>query len=246
MPYARIAICLLLLSGARAAAQSAPSVFPLEILRKQCIPFQELKRGNEPDNLRDCRVSEFGEFASLDGETYFYAAYCLIPNYEPDKGTCGDGSFNASYYARRGLAIFVSAPTGAARLRFERVSGDVGALVYPYKPEIVRSKSGTMLYLPIAVDGTGHGNQSEYFLRENGDWTPIEAESWLKDLVRRLPAGRQVWKGVWPNLHTLEAVAGLYRQGDANCCPSGGKAHIQLAIRSKRFVIDSITFEKPE
>ncbi|MFN7992580.1 MAG: hypothetical protein U0Q18_03220 [Bryobacteraceae bacterium] len=43
----------------------------------------------------------------------------------------------------------------------------------------------------------------------------------------------------------MPAEAGLYREGDANCCPTGGTARTQLAIRSNRFEIESITIDDP-
>ena len=100
-----------------------------------------------------------------------------------------------------------------------------------------------VLNLPIAWEGTAHGNDSEYYIREAGKWERIEAEEWLKELRTRIPPGLEIWKGVWPKLETMEAEAGLYRGGDSNCCPSGGVARIRLAIRSRQFVIDSVVAE---
>jgi hypothetical protein len=107
---------------------------------------------------------------------------------------------------------------------------------------IVDAPAGLLLALPIAVDGTGNYNQSEYYVREAGAWQRIESESWLVDLRARLPAGLEIWKGVWPDIRTLRAEAGLHKAGDGNCCPTGGTAHIQLAIRDRRFVLESVTF----
>jgi hypothetical protein len=247
------AVSLIVLFGKLLMAQSAepPSrqntidrrQFSMALIRNQCIEFTEVKRGNEPDDLRDCRVSEFGEFEAIDGQTYYYALYCLIPNDATDKGQCGDLSFSALYHRHRGLAVFTQdRSSGDIRLLFERVSNDIGALIYE-KPQIISGRDRTLLYLPIALDGTGNGNESEYYLREKGKWEPIESQGWLSDLQSRIPAGLQIWKGVWPKLDTMEAEAGLYRKGDANCCPTGGTALIRLAIRSRQFVIDSVAFE---
>ena len=242
------ALAVLLFAG-MAAAQSAhpsPRTFPMALVRNQCIEFTEVKRGGEPEDFRDCLVSKFDEFGSVEGQKYYYALYCLIPNFVPDNSKCGDGSLSAHFYSQRALAIFTSASAGGPlRLVFERANGDIGALFY-LEPEILRTAVGTILYLPIAYDGTGHGNGSEYYLRERSDWRRIESEAWLKDLEQRLPAGLQIWKGVWQDLRTMQAEAGLYRQGDANCCPTGGVARIQLAIRDGKFVLESVTFEKAE
>jgi hypothetical protein len=84
---------------------------PMTVIRDQCIQFTDVKRGDRPWDLRDCRVSEFSEFGMVNGQTYYYATYCLIPNYAVDKGVCGDDSFNAPYYQQRGLAIFERRPS---------------------------------------------------------------------------------------------------------------------------------------
>jgi len=213
-------------------------------LRDQCMEFTEVKLGDKPGDLRECRVTEFGEFGAVDGQTYYYALYCLIPNYTPDEGKCNDGSFTAGYYRQRGLAVFVGDSSSAgAGLLFERVSSDIGTFIY-LKPQIITTVDRTLLYLNVGFDGTGHYNASEYFMREGGAWTPVESEEWLKDLVRRLPAGLEIWKGVWPDLQTMTAEAGLYRSGDANCCPSGGTARIGLAIQSRRFILKSLVIEE--
>ncbi len=214
--------------------------FPMTVIRNQCLEFAEVK----PSDLRDCRVSEFGEFGSADGQTYYYALYCLIPSDAPDGGKCDDDSFNARNYRERGLTIFAyDARSRNPRLVFERVASEIGT-VYYQQPQIIRSAAGTLLYLPIALDGTGHINESEYFLRDGGAWHAVEAQGWLAELQRRIPAGLEIWKGVWPNVQTMKAEAVLYRSGDANCCPTGGIARIGLAIRSRRLVIDSLVIDR--
>jgi hypothetical protein len=239
----RSAIFVALLSGCTVIAHGATREFPLAVIRNQCIDFSEVKRGNEPDDLRDCRVSEFQEFGSVDGETYYYALYCLILNDAPDKGKCGDGSFNSTYHRERGLAVFVRAASrSSASLLFERVTEEVGMLLYE-RPQIIRTAAGIILHLAIAVDGTGNFNESEYFLRGQGVWEPIEAKEWIKDLPRRIPSGLEIRKGIWPDIKTMQASAGLYRRDDANCCPTGGVARIRLALRGKQFAIDSVVVE---
>jgi len=214
--------------------------FPMTVIRNHCIDFKNLKR--ESGEFRDCKVSEFGRFGAVGGRTYYYALYCIIPNYA-EAGSCGDSSFAARYHRARGLAVFVRNPSSArANLLFERVSAEI-ATEYSEKPEIIRNRFGTILYLPIVVDGTGHMNESEYYLREGGAWQRIEAESWLTETMKRVPPDLAAWKGVWPDLHTMRAEALLYRSNDANCCPSGGVARVRLSIRAKRFVVDSVAVD---
>jgi putative endonuclease len=252
-------VCVVVLCGGMATAHS-PRVaqparsnsangnrqFSLNVIRDRCLDFTDVKQGSGPSDFRECRVSEFGEFGVVDGETYYYALYCLIPSYTTEKGECGDDSFIARYHRARGLAVFVRNPSREnARLLFERVDPEIGTVYYE-KPEIVHNPAGTLLYLPVAIDGTGRGNESDYYLRETGEWVPLETAAWLAALLKRIPAGLEIWKGVWPDLRTMRAEAGLYRAGDANCCPTGGVARVRLAIRSRQLVIDSVVIDKEQ
>jgi len=245
----RFAAVLIALSSTIGMAQAPRQIsggqrqFSMPQIRSQCIEFTDVKRGNGPLDFRDCQVSDFGEFGAVDDQTYYYALYCLIPNYATDNGKCGDDSFSARFHRHRGLAVFTEdRSSGGLQLLFERVISDIGTRYYE-KPEIVHNTNGTLLYLPIAVDGTGHGNESQYYIREANKWEPIESEVWLNDLSARLPPGLQMWKGAWPNLNTMQAQIVLYRDKDANCCGTGGTARVRLAIRSRKFVIDSVDIE---
>jgi hypothetical protein len=132
MKLVPIVIGLMVLETACATAQDAVRTFSMDTIRERCIAFAEVSRGSGTDGYRDCRVSRFGELGTVDGETYYYAIYCLIPAASPvDSGSCGDDSF-AQYHRARGLAVFARATAATdVRLVFERVSGDLGMYVYP-------------------------------------------------------------------------------------------------------------------
>jgi len=117
--------------------------------------------------------------------------------------------------------------------------------MYVYeKPQIIRNGASTILMLTIRLDGTGSGNASEYYARKNRAWQRIESESWVEDVRKKIPAGLEIRKGIWPDMQTMTAKAGLYRTGDANCCPTGGAAKIALAIENDRFVVRSVAVER--
>jgi hypothetical protein len=228
------------------SAAANPPEFSIATVRDHCIEFTKVKKGDQIDDYRDCAVSNFAKFGAADGQTYYYALYCLVSNAAQEGTKCGQDSFDSRYYENRGVAIFTQdRPDGDLQILFERAEPDIGTLRYE-KPEIIENPADTLLYIPIAIDGTGAGNESEYYLREKGEWKPIEAKEWLTELQQRIPQGLQIWKGIWPDLHTLRAEAGLYREKDANCCPTGGVARIQLEIRAGQFVIGSISFESEQ
>ncbi|MEQ1885536.1 MAG: hypothetical protein ABL967_10780 [Bryobacteraceae bacterium] len=128
------------------------------------------------------------------------------------------------------------------RLVFERVDEEMGVLRYE-KPKILRVAGNIVMDLPIVLDGTGVGNESEYYLREKGAWARIESESWRVELLRKIPSGLQIRKGIWPDFEAMTAEIALYRDGDANCCPSGGSAVAHLSLRAKRLALTSVDIE---
>lgn len=210
---------------------------PLTEIRTQCPQFS----GIAANALRDCAVSSFGELGTVDGLSYYYATYCLMPVSAGDR--CDTLPADKAAYSQRGVMIFEGRAAGdRAAVLLERVSADIGLFRYDRDiPKIVTSTDRVLLYLPIALDGTGNGNASEYYLRRDGQWERIDSESWLADLQRQLPSWLDLWKGVWPDVQTLKADAALYRPDDHDCCPTGGTVHIQLGIRDRRFVVESMT-----
>lgn len=224
--------------GPSALSAQEPASYSVAAIGRQCLEFKDL-------DARECQVSESGAVGAVGDRTLLYALYCIIPNWTKDGTRCGGESFEAGYHRARAMAVFSQddgQPT--ARLLFARAEPEIGILTYE-KPQLVRNAAGTILHLTIVVDGTGHGNSSEYYLASTGEWERIESESWLKDVVSRLPAGLEIWKGIWPDIETMTARTGLYRHGDGNCCPTGGSARIHISIRDLRFVLDSLIVEKP-
>jgi hypothetical protein len=223
------------------SGQPSPQRLSIADARERCIQFSHVSPGE--NGYRECRVSEFGELPVVDGVTYYYALYCLVPSWsEKGQGSCRGDGFNARHHRARGVALFVrKGPDQMLELVFERANPEIGMLVYE-KPVILRTSARTWLQLAIAVDGTSNGNASDYYVRESGRWAPFDSQGWLKDLETRIPAGLEIRGGIWPDLNTLRAEAGLYRRDDPTCCPSGGVARIQLAVREQRFALEAVTF----
>ena len=219
---------------------SADKYFPIRTLLDRCVDFSQIKYGEDSIDYGDCRVSESGEIGKINNHTYYYALYCVIPSHSIKEGTCDSQTFNARYFKKRGLAIFVQEGANEkARLLNSYVCPDIGLYVYD-KPDIIKNAFGVILYVPIALDGTGHGNDSEYYIWEDRRWHKIDSVNWLEDLRKRLPSDVELWKGIWPNVQDMTAKAPLYQKGDANCCPSGGTAEITLSVENKQFIIKSM------
>lgn len=228
-------------AGNRTLEPSGP-VLELALLKERCIEFSGIKAGPDDIDIADCRLSDFGVIGAVEGRTYYYALYCLIPRWAIAQGKCdaGPDSFNATHYRQQAAAIFVQGEVAeTARLVLEQASLEPGMFHYE-KPGFIRNPFGTILHLHVEWTGTGHGNASQYFLRTSHGWRVIDSEAWLTELRGRLPAGLEIRKGLWPDLVTMTASAGLYKQGDANCCPTGGEARTSLSLENERFVIKGL------
>ncbi len=229
---------------ALAGTHASDQALPIEALKADCINLAGIKIGNGPDDdAAECRVTEFGKVGAVDGQSYYYAIYCLMPGYSMGEGGCRSKSYTAQIYRARAMAVFVAdREAGSAGVWKEFSNPDIGLMWYD-KPQLIVNPFGTILQIPIHLDGTGAGNVSESYLwdRESKRWRRLDAESWLKDI--KAPPGLAINKGIWPDLKTMTAKAYFYRSGDANCCPTGGTAHIQLTIENDRFAIKSVTID---
>ena len=76
------------------------------------------------------------------------------------------------------------------------------------------------------------------------EWREGDSQSWLADLAPQLPGDRAVWKGVYPDYSTMTAETPLWRLGDANACPTGGRANIVLGWSFDRVVLRSVQVER--
>lgn len=237
-----IAISFSLVVTYGTAAQGMDNVrsYTLESLKTRCIEFKDIHVGSEGIDIGDCRVTKFDVIGNVDRQTLYFAVYCIIPNDVLNKGKCDSESENARYYQERGLAIFVrNNADGRIQLLFERAGLDLGLLYYE-RPRFLNMAAGTMLYIPVMQDGTGHGNASEYYLWQDKQWRLVESRKWLTELDKRIPAGLAIRKGIWPDLQTMKAEVPLYRHEDCNACPSGGTAEVTLGMENNGIVIKSM------
>ncbi|MFN4288230.1 MAG: hypothetical protein ACK4E3_07030 [Brevundimonas sp.] len=107
-----------------------------------------------------------------------------------------------------------------------------GAGAASYEPPVSFS-IGNQPYIavPGRHGGTGAFNADHLWAVMPGyDLRDIDIWSWQARAAEHLPAGLEIWKGVefdWPG---LSARTSLWRESDANCCPTGGEAHLLFAI----------------
>lgn len=71
----------------------------------------------------------------------------------------------------------------------------------------------------------------------------MESESWWDALPARLPPGLEVWQAVEYDFAEPAARADLWRAADANCCPTGGRAWLDLRIEGQSVVLASVRLD---
>jgi uncharacterized protein len=196
------------------AAKAQATSFPLADLAKRCVPL------------------------SIDGK-------CAVAKSGPVKGSAASGALWYQLQGppegdtddfTRGVVVFQAA--GAGRLRPVMWNFQDGAFFD--EPAIMSTPAGKLLWLPATDDGTGVFNEDLLYRWADTHWRDVDITSWKADLAKRLPANRQVWKGVPYDFAHLQATTHLWAPDDGNCCPTGGQATVTFKLAGDKLAIVSV------
>lgn len=102
----------------------------------------------------------------------------------------------------------------------------------------------TYVAIPGVYAGTGRGNADVLFRWTDDADRPlaqIDNTSWRDDLPAQLPPGLEVWKGVDIQYDEMFAFTPLWREGDGNCCATGGSAILNFQIEGDRLVLENVS-----
>ena len=175
-----------------------------------------------------CSIAEFGEIGAVEGRRFHYAVY----QYRSGR----DGIL---HHTR--VIVFEAAAPGMKRAV---IATEADPAIGYDKPRLLRSGGRVLLHIPGSESGTGNFNRERLFVWRAGQWRDVDTTAWLDDLARRLPAGYGAWKGIYPDYVALKASTPLWRKGDGNACPSGGRAYILLGWRGDRIVLRDVRLRK--
>lgn len=178
--------------------------------------------------VRSCRVTAAGYLNAADGPHTRTIAWQTISGFSPAGGE----------RLRISIAWDVSGKTPVL-IGMTSTDGEVSA---PLLSDAGAAGDDLMLHLPARTSGTGSGNADSLFVYREHRWVNIAMNRWKDELPARLPQGLGLWKGVDYGDFGLNSVFPLWRDSDANCCPTAGEAFVSFKIAGDRLSIDTLEF----
>ena len=187
--------------------------------------------------LKNCRLNKFALFASRPKILYF-ATY----DFAPDSDGVGRD---------RGIAIFEE--TGFDEKRSMAI---LKPIIFQFsfflpplerlgfsEPRVIDTKRGSVLEIPcIDAIGSSVFYAHRYYLFENGEFVPLDCESWKKKVEASFPKGVGIWDWHPIDLAHLLYVSNLWGEDDPHSAPTAGKVIVHLKIENRSFAVDKIRF----
>lgn len=106
-------------------------------------------------------------------------------------------------------------------------------------PYIVTIQGIPVLVYRTRVSGTGHFFIEYYFIyhKKNKRPIPIDMSAIVESLSRILPKGYSVWKGGGFNIEKMTFSHAVWKKGDGNCCPTGGRVDLKLSLKNGKIIV---------
>lgn len=203
-----------------------------ETLRQdRAMPRQAMARPPALDRLclgtalRNCRVAATGLVISEDGRARIL--------WQSQRG------FSEWDGTRAGIILLAEQRGGWRPIAwaFDGVSYEA--------PRLIPQEGGLLLAVPGRLGGSGGGNADLLLRLSPAGWREVELESWMASLPARLPAGLGIGQAVTYDFEAMRARTRLWRDTDANCCPTGGGARLDFRIERDALVLTEIRLDAP-
>jgi len=108
---------------------------------------------------------------------------------------------------------------------------------------LLKAGSDEILATRDLIPGTGNNYYEDYFWFSPAGAARIDIEEITKAVNSILPEGSAVWKGGGLDFGALAYRAWVWKQDDANCCPTGGAVHIRFRLYGSRIKVTSKHFD---
>ncbi len=106
------------------------------------------------------------------------------------------------------------------------------------KPSYIgKAGSEEVLVTHDVIPGTGNYSYEDYFWFSPGGAARINVEEIGAAVQALLPKGYGVWKGGGLDMQAMKYRWGVWKEGDANCCPSGGTVEVEFRLEENRIVV---------
>ena len=175
--------------------------------------------------LRDCRVTATGLVVSEDRATRIL--------WQSQRGfTERDG-------IRAGIVLLAQARGGWRLVGWSFAGVSYGAPILSKQPD------GLLLSTPGLLSGSGSGNADLVYQLRRGSWHEIEIESWQDQMDALLPPGLGLRRGIAYDFAEMTAPTNLWRDTDADCCATAGRATLKFSIRGASLVLDAVALDNP-
>ena len=199
----------------------SPGAVLFEDVQERCEQVGEITFGANA-RWSNCHVTRGRWVATIDLIDMYQAQYCL-------------GAGEQSCEQRAWVLFANRAYTKEAKVQVVRM--DTAKTIYE-DPLVVIVGDERLMSM---TSYTSEDNKStNYYIWNTDHWLPIESQDWLKKLSAKLPQDTAIRQSVWPDLETMSADVNLFKSGDKDCCPTGGKANVELGFENKNFSVKKV------
>lgn len=218
----RIASAILIVTAIAASVSANAggdlTTFPLS--NEKCVAVGDITFGDH-GRWAYCSVTKNSWFATIDELDLYQSQYCLGNK----AGVC----------KQRAQLLFANrAYTSKAKLLLQRV--DSGSTTYD-DPMTVNTENGVIMMLSKRI---GSVTNNTYYYWQTNRWLPVQSQAWQRQLPQYLPKDMMMRNKPLLDIGTMSANAKLYRTRDADCCPSGGVAEVDLILSQGKFAVKSV------
>lgn len=207
---------------------------PESRVRTMCMDFGTawLRRKPAAERARietSCRMTETGELRRVEGERFRFARYrrrIVMPPQNPRWP-------NDRPIIEEEVVVLFSRAAEGGRLRPVYMAMYGPRFIASVHLKTARAPGGGVLLSVLeCVNGTG-GCGQDFMLRRGGRWRQVR-EPWFRQLPASVRQG--FMRGSYIDPATLEGGAGLFSEGDGNCCPSRG-LDVRVRLRGDSLVL---------
>ena len=217
-------------AAANAASQlelttGALQTVPFEGIQKECRQVGAITFGANA-KWAYCHVTRGRWVATIDFLDLYQAQYCLGNTPNSCEQTAQVVFANRAYTPDATVLLLRLDEAGTQYI----------------EPLVVSSDDDSVMSM---ASRSAAGNIStQYFVWRDNRWLAIDAQHWQHDLQAQLPNGTSTRNfSAWPNLENMRAEVKLFNPKDADCCPSGGVANVEIGLKTNQFIVKNLTIQ---